>query len=43
MGPDLIIDMRNQSQRMGTTIVDDEVVDVDFRRKPFKVLTASEE
>jgi thioredoxin reductase (NADPH) len=28
---------------MGTTIVDDEVVDVDFRRKPLKVLTASEE
>ena len=28
---------------MGTTIIDDEVVDVDFRRKPFKVLTASEE
>ena len=43
MGPDLMIDMRNQSQRMGTTIIDDEVVDVDFRRKPFKVLTASEE
>ena len=43
MGPDLMIDMRKQSQRMGTTIVDDEVVDVDFRHKPFKVLTASEE
>ena len=43
MGPDLMIDMRKQSQRMGTTIVDDEVVDVDFRRKPLKVLTASEE
>ena len=43
MGPDLMIDMRKQCQRMGTTIVDDEVVDVDFRRKPFKVLTASEE
>ena len=43
MGPDLMIDMRKQSQRMGTTIVDDEVVDVDFRRKPFKVLTSSEE
>jgi len=43
MGPDLMIDMRKQSQRMGTTIVDDEVVDVDFRRKPYKVLTASEE
>ena len=43
MGPDLMIDMRKQSQRMGTTIVDDEVVDVDFRHKPYKVLTASEE
>jgi thioredoxin reductase (NADPH) len=43
MGPDLMIDMRKQTQRMGTTIIDDEAVDVDFRRKPFKVLTASEE
>ena len=43
MGPDLMITMRKQTQRMGTTIVDDEVVNVDFRRKPFKVLTASEE
>lgn len=43
MGPDLMIDMRKQSQRMGTTIIDDEVVNVDFRRTPFKVLTASEE
>ncbi|MGY5143920.1 MAG: thioredoxin-disulfide reductase [Candidatus Nitrosopumilus sp. bin_32a] len=43
MGPDLMIEMRKQSQRMGTTIIDDVVVDVDFRREPFKVLTASEE
>ncbi|MCV0367763.1 MAG: thioredoxin-disulfide reductase [Nitrosopumilus sp.] len=43
MGPDLMIEMRKQTQRMGTTIIDDEAVDVDFRRKPFKVLTASEE
>ena len=43
MGPDLMIEMRKQSQRMGTAIVDDEAVDVDFRNKPFKVLTASEE
>lgn len=43
MGPDLMIDMRKQSQRMGTTIIDDEAVNVDFRRKPFKVLTATEE
>lgn len=43
MGPDLMINMRKQTERMGTTIIDDEVVNVDFRRKPFKVLTASEE
>ena len=28
MGPDLMIEMRKQSQRMGTTIIDDVVVDV---------------
>jgi thioredoxin reductase (NADPH) len=43
MGPDLMIQMRKQTERMGTTIVDDEVVNVDFKHKPFKVLTASEE
>ena len=43
MGPDLMIEMRKQTQRMGTTIVDDEVVNVDFRNKPFKILTGSEE
>lgn len=43
MGPDLMIEMRKQTQRMGTTIVDDEAVNVDFRHKLFKVLTASEE
>ncbi len=43
MGPDLMIEMRKQSQKMGTTIIDDVAVDVDFRRRPFKVLTASDE
>ncbi|MEM2159910.1 MAG: thioredoxin-disulfide reductase [Candidatus Nitrosotenuis sp.] len=43
MGPDLMLIMRKQTERMGTTIIDDEVVDVDFRHKPFKILTASEE
>jgi len=43
MGPDLMIEMRKQTQRMGTTIVDDEVINIDFRNIPFKVLTASEE
>jgi thioredoxin reductase (NADPH) len=43
MGPDLMIEMRKQTLRMGTTIVDDEVVNVDFRNTPFKILTGSEE
>lgn len=43
MGPDLMIEMRKQTQRMGTTIIDDEVVNVDFRNTPFKILTGSEE
>ncbi len=43
MGPDLMVMMRKQTQRMGAIIIDDEVVNVDFRRKPFKILTASEE
>jgi len=43
MGPDLMIEMRKQTQRMGTTIVDDEAVNVDFRNSPFKILSGSEE
>lgn len=43
MGPDLMMEMKNQTLRMGTTIINDEAVDVDFRLEPFKVLTASEE
>ncbi len=43
MGPDLMIEMRKQTERMGTTIVDDECVNVDFRNNPFKILTSSEE
>lgn len=43
MGPDLMLEMRKQTQRMGTTIVDDEAIDVDFKHQPFKVLTSSEE
>jgi thioredoxin reductase (NADPH) len=43
MGPELMTTMRQQAERMGTTIIDDEVVNVDFKRKPFKILTYSEE
>ena len=42
-GPELMSIMRKQTERMGATIVDDEVVNVDFKHKPFKVLTSSEE
>ena len=43
MGPELMLTMRKQAERMKTTIIDDVVVNVDFRAKPFKVLTGSEE
>ncbi len=43
MGPELMTTIRKQTERMGATIIDDEVVNVDFRRKPFKILTNSEE
>ena len=42
-GPELMSIMRKQTEKMGATIVDDEVVDVDFKHSPFKVLTPSEE
>jgi len=42
-GPELMSIMRKQTERMGAAIVDDEVVNVDFKHKPFKVLTSSEE
>ena len=34
MGPDLMIIMRKQAEKMGTKIIDDEVVSVDFKSKP---------
>ena len=43
MGPDLMLSMRAQTQAMGAKIVDDVVVNVDFRSRPFKILTDTEE
>ncbi len=43
MGPELMTTMRQQTERIGATIIDDEVVNVDFKRKSFKVLTHTEE
>ena len=42
-GPELMTSMRKQAERIGTLIIDDEVVNVDFKRRPFKVLTYSDE
>jgi len=43
MGPDLMDVMRKQTEKMGTKIIDDEVTSVDFKNRPLKVKTASEE
>ena len=41
MGPDLMITMRKQTEKMGTKIIDDVVTSVDFKNNPLKVSTAS--
>jgi len=41
MGPDLMLTMRKQTERMGTEIIDDEVISVNFKNNPLKVSTAS--
>jgi thioredoxin reductase (NADPH) len=40
MGPDLITQMRKHAQKFGTRILDENVVKVDFTKKPFVVETA---
>jgi thioredoxin reductase (NADPH) len=41
-GPELMMNMRQQAERFGTVIVDDEVIRVDFRKRPFIITTHSE-
>ena len=41
-GPELMMNMRQQAERFGTCIVDDEVVRVDFNKRPFEVTSHSE-
>jgi len=41
-GPELMMNMRQQAERFGTTIVDDEVIKVDFKQRPFTVRSHSE-
>jgi thioredoxin reductase (NADPH) len=41
-GPELMMNMRQQAERFGATIIDDEVMKVDFKRRPFVITTHSE-
>jgi thioredoxin reductase (NADPH) len=40
-GPELMINMKQQSERFGTILITDEVTKVDFKRRPFKIFTQS--
>jgi thioredoxin reductase (NADPH) len=41
-GPELMMNMRQQAERFGAIVVDDEVIKVDFKKRPFKINTHSE-
>ncbi|HEY9386494.1 MAG TPA: thioredoxin-disulfide reductase [Nitrososphaeraceae archaeon] len=41
-GPELMMNMRQQSERFGSNIADDEVIRVDFSTRPFLVTSHSE-
>jgi thioredoxin reductase (NADPH) len=38
-GPELMMNMRQQAERFGAKILDDEVVEVDFKKRPFGIKT----
>ena len=42
-GPELMMNMRQQAERFGSIIVDDEVIEVNFKEPPFFVKTYSKE
>ena len=41
-GPELMMNMRQQAERFGAAVVDDEVILVNFKKRPFTVKTHSE-
>jgi len=41
-GPELMMNMRQQAERFGAVIVDDEVLKVDFKNRPFTITTHAE-
>ena len=42
LGPKLMEEMRTQAERLGATLVQDDVTSVDFKKYPFEVRTAGE-
>jgi thioredoxin reductase (NADPH) len=42
-GPELMMNMRQQAERFGAKLFDDEVVEVDFKRRPFGIKTHGQE
>lgn len=38
-GPELMMNMRQQAERFGAKLLDDEVIEVDFKRRPFGIRT----
>jgi thioredoxin reductase (NADPH) len=42
-GPELMMNMRQQAERFGARLLDDEVVEVDFKRRPFRIKTHGRE
>jgi thioredoxin reductase (NADPH) len=41
-GPELMMNMRQQAERFGAVVVDDEVIKVDFKKRPFTITTHAE-
>jgi thioredoxin reductase (NADPH) len=41
-GPELMMNMRQQAERFGAVIIDDEVLKVDFKNRPFTITTHAE-
>jgi thioredoxin reductase (NADPH) len=42
-GPELMMNMRQQAERFGAKLLDDEVVGVDFKKRPFGIKTHGQE
>src|SRR6188474_3359403 len=41
-GPELMMNMRQQAERFGAIVLDDEVIAVNFKQRPFIITTSSE-